>query len=72
MSVGTGFSKGDRVRVAAGPRRGRTGEVVRVMRFPREPESAAMVLVRFADGGEEFQVGANLETVEAAAGTQER
>lgn len=67
---GGGFGKGDRVRVAAGPRRGRTGEVVRVMKFPREPDSAAMVLVRFADGVEEFQVGANLETVEAAARTK--
>lgn len=64
---GGGFDKGDRVRVAVGPRRGKTGEVLRVMRFPREPESAAIILVRFADGTEEYQVGANLETIEAAA-----
>lgn len=67
-----GFGKGDRVRVGTGPRRGKTGEVMRVMRFPRESDSSAMILVRFADGGEGYQVAANLTKLEDAQGGRKK
>jgi hypothetical protein len=57
---------GAAVRVVAGPHRGKTGTVKRVLKMPGEAASAALVLVHFKDGGEGFQVGANLVKLEAA------